>query len=444
MSYPPPNLSPRTDSSPAVPGSHAADHTAERNAINAIVAELGANPSLGYPTLQALLEAILTKIDLAQSPSDGSGSGSGDSGGSGGTGDSGNNVPGSGTNISLPAGTYPIDLSSISITPSSGGLAGRNFGKWFVGDLSAYGFYARTLVTEEEHDNHFWLTFINADATSTRQTFQLENILYGSPARAFVSIGGKLIQLVRSGRVWNATTHTFEDNGLLTSSDADTMSNYVARSDGYVWATFRAVWKLDSTGTISKVADVPSGYYTQHCVLSERGSWFMFRSDTLPDTNPQATKLALFSLSTNTFTDIANSVSSQVSVLFNGGDGDSPGAVVLQGGRLLGMTSTTNGVLRVLTTDMIETQTPTSLFSSGWTSQQTLPSPTGWLLAISKNGSQYQITAATDTDSFTLVAPTTEPIHNLHWRVDFEGLIVRWNQGTKLCEQSFSKLQELH
>jgi hypothetical protein len=225
------------------------------------------------------------------------------------------------------------------------------------------------------------------------------------------------------------------------------MSNYVSRSDGYVWATFRAVWKLDLAGNVTKIADVPTGYYTQHCVISERGSWFVFRSDTLPDSNSQAVKIATFSLSTNTFSMIGNAAVAGVFglfAMFNGGDGDNPGATVLSDGRLLGMTSTSSGTLQVLTQDFVTTQLPTSLFGSGWTAQQTLPSPTGWILAISKNGSQYQVTAATDTDSFTLVAPTTEPIYNLHWRIDFEGLLVRWNQGTKLYEQSFPKLQELH
>lgn len=448
MSYPPPNLSPRTDSSPAVPGAHAADHTAERNAINAIVAELGANPSLGYPTLQALLEAILTKIGLAQTPTEGGGSGSGGTGGSGGSGSGGSGGssgglgPSSDTSPYTPTGVFPIDLTSLTISPASGGVAGHNLGKWFTGNLTAYGFYSRTLVTEEERDSHYWLTFVNLDEPATRQSYQLESFFYGAPTQPLIGLSSKLTQLVRAGRLWNATTHAFEDTGLLGSNDADTQSNYVGRSEGYIWATYRAVWKLDASGTVTKVADVPNGYYTQQCVLSELGSWFVLRSDTLADSNAQAVKIASFDLDTKAFSVIANMPVAQAAsytAMFNGGDGSSPGAAVISGGRLLGMTSPSSGTLQVLTKDLVATQPQSTLFDAGWTAQQTLPSPAGWLLAISKNGSQYQITAAGEIDSFTFVAPTAEPIHNLHWHVGYEGLVARWNQGTKLCEQWFSK-----
>jgi hypothetical protein len=338
----------------------------------------------------------------------------------------------------------------LSLGLSSGDQNGHNAGKWFVGDLSSYGFYARTLVIEHVQNNLRQLKFINADNTNNWQSFAIQSF-YGASTSPFVSIGGKLTQLVRSGRVWNTVTETFEDNGLLTSSDADTLSNYVTLplGAGYVWATYRAVWKLDSTGNVSKVADVPAGYYTQSCVFDTSASWFVFKSETLADSNAQAVRIATFNLNTNTFTVIGSgSVSAVASLvaMFNGGDGSSPGAAVLGDGRLIGMISPANGTLQMMTQDFISTQTPVALFGVGWSSRQTLPSPTGWLLAISStaNGSQYQITAATDTDAFTLVAPTTEPIYNLHWRPDFEGLVVRWNQGTKLCEQSFSKLQELH
>jgi hypothetical protein len=445
MSYPPPNLSPRTDSSPAVPGSHAADHTAERNAINAIVAELGANPSLGYPTLQALLEAILTKIGLSSSPTGGGSGGSGGSGGGtgGGSGSGGGSILTSGTHPYEPTGTFPIDLTALSLVAVEGGQAGHNFGKWFTGNLSSYGFYARTLAVEEEHDNNRWITFVNLDAPTQRQTFDLGAQFYGSSARPIVGMAGKLTQLVRGGRVWNATSHTFEDTGNLGSDDADNNSNYVLRSDGYVWSTFRAVWKLDGTGTVSKVADVPTGYYAVSAVLDEVASWFLLFSDTLPGSSPQYCKIATFDLATNTFSVLA-SMTSQQSInyigMFNGGieDGSSPGASVLSDGRLLGRASGTNGSLQVVTQALITTPVTPKLCEDGWTVQQTIPSTGDWILAISKNGTQYQITAAAATDSFVFVAPTAEPIHNLHWHVGFEGLVARWNQGTKLCEQWFS------
>lgn len=58
MSYPPSSLSSRTDSSAAVPSSHAADHTAERDAINDIVTELGATPKGAYTDLSDRLTAM--------------------------------------------------------------------------------------------------------------------------------------------------------------------------------------------------------------------------------------------------------------------------------------------------------------------------------------------------------------------------------------------------
>jgi hypothetical protein len=444
MSYPPPNLSPRTDSSPAVPGSHAADHTAERNAINAIVSELGANPSLGYPTLQALLEAILTEIGLSSTPggggSGGGTSGGGGSGGSGGTG--GGSIPDSDTSPYEPTGTFPIDLTALSLSAVEGGQTGHNFGQWFTGNLSSYGFYARTLVVEEQHTNKNWLTFVNLDAPATRQTFELGAQLYGSATRPVVGLAGKLTQLVRGGRVWNASSHTFEDTGNLASDDADNTSNYVRRSDGYEWSTLRAVWKLDGTGTVSKVADVPTGYYAGIAVLDESSSWFLLFSDTLPGSSPQYCKIATFNLATNTFSVLA-SMNGQQAIgyvsMFNGGDGSTPGASVLSDGRLLGRASGFDGSLQVVTQALITTQATTKLCEDGWVLQQTLPSTGDWILAISKNGSQYQITAAAATDSFVFVAPTSEPIHNLHWHVGFEGLVARWNQGTKLCEQWFER-----
>jgi hypothetical protein len=255
-------------------------------------------------------------------------------------------------------------------------------------------------------------------------------------------LAGKLTQLVRGGRVWNATSHTFEDTGNLASDDADNNSNYLRRSDGYVWSTFRAVWKLDGSGTVSKVADVPTGYYAQSAVIDESSSWFLLTSDTLPGSSPQYFKIAVFNLATNTFSVLA-SMNSQQSisyvVMFNGGDGSTPAASVLSDGRLLGRASGLDGSLQVLTQALITTPSTSKLCEDGWTLQQTLASPGDWILAISKNGSQYQITAATDTDSFVFVAPTSEPIHNLHWHVGFEGLVARWNQGTKLCEQWFER-----
>jgi hypothetical protein len=60
--YPPVPLEARTDASPATPGMHAADHTNEREAINAIVAVLGDNPQ-GYDvTLQARIERAEDKL----------------------------------------------------------------------------------------------------------------------------------------------------------------------------------------------------------------------------------------------------------------------------------------------------------------------------------------------------------------------------------------------
>lgn len=60
--YPPEPLEVRTDASPATPGMHAADHTAERAAINRIVDVLGNNPNGFDVTLQARLERAEDKI----------------------------------------------------------------------------------------------------------------------------------------------------------------------------------------------------------------------------------------------------------------------------------------------------------------------------------------------------------------------------------------------
>ena len=60
--YPPAPLEPRTDASPATPGMHAADHTDEREAINAIVSVLGANPNGIDATLQERIERAESRL----------------------------------------------------------------------------------------------------------------------------------------------------------------------------------------------------------------------------------------------------------------------------------------------------------------------------------------------------------------------------------------------
>lgn len=56
------NLAARTDSSTATPNAHATDHTDERNAINAIQAELGLDPSGASATVKARLDALDTTV----------------------------------------------------------------------------------------------------------------------------------------------------------------------------------------------------------------------------------------------------------------------------------------------------------------------------------------------------------------------------------------------
>lgn len=56
------NLTARTDESPATPNAHAQDHTDERNAINAIEAELGLDPSGASATVKARLDAMDTTV----------------------------------------------------------------------------------------------------------------------------------------------------------------------------------------------------------------------------------------------------------------------------------------------------------------------------------------------------------------------------------------------
>ena len=60
--YPPMSLDPRTDMSPATPGAHAADHTDERDAVNAIVSVLGVRPQADFTTLSERLAAIDLRI----------------------------------------------------------------------------------------------------------------------------------------------------------------------------------------------------------------------------------------------------------------------------------------------------------------------------------------------------------------------------------------------
>lgn len=56
------NLPARTDASPATPDAHAADHTDERDAINAIQAELGLDPAGASATVKARLDALDTTV----------------------------------------------------------------------------------------------------------------------------------------------------------------------------------------------------------------------------------------------------------------------------------------------------------------------------------------------------------------------------------------------
>lgn len=56
------NLTARTDSSTATPNAHADDHTDERNAMNAIQAELGLDPAGASATVKARLDALDTTV----------------------------------------------------------------------------------------------------------------------------------------------------------------------------------------------------------------------------------------------------------------------------------------------------------------------------------------------------------------------------------------------
>lgn len=127
MTYPPSSLGARTDASLAVPGQHAADHTAEREAINTIVAELGQNPQGAHPTVQDRIAAIEARLSTWD----------------GGTG----HVP----TVSDSPG-YPYDFSSLS------GLSGTDeIQGWTVMDLTGRGLWSRSLVLQQvERSTSVW------------------------------------------------------------------------------------------------------------------------------------------------------------------------------------------------------------------------------------------------------------------------------------------------
>jgi hypothetical protein len=124
----------------AVPGQHAADHTNEREAINAIVAELGVAPQGAYATVQARITAIETRLTTWD----------------GGTG----HVP----TVSDSAG-YPFDFSSLPGLSAADEIQG-----WTVMDLTARGLWERSLVLQKvESDVELWVSAYAYNLDDTRQ-----------------------------------------------------------------------------------------------------------------------------------------------------------------------------------------------------------------------------------------------------------------------------------
>jgi hypothetical protein len=127
MTYPPSPLGARTDASLAVPGQHAADHTNEREAINAIVAELGAAPQGSYATVQARIGAIEARLSTwGTDPGD---------------------VP-----DVTPAGGYPIRYDGVfpGITPYADDTPRRQFSTFARMNLGYHGLYVKSLIITDK------------------------------------------------------------------------------------------------------------------------------------------------------------------------------------------------------------------------------------------------------------------------------------------------------
>jgi hypothetical protein len=449
MTYPPANLSPRSDASPAVPSSHAADHTAERNAINAIVAALGANPMGTHATVEARLAAI--EAALSSLGYTGGSSGSGGNSGGGGSGGGTTAPTKTQTKTSTASVTYPVDVAPLAPNYFGSGN-GEYLGRWFVVSLADAGLYANTLVVRTVVGGADKMLAINLDNTAETKVFDGQNMSFG-PGDQYIESAGKIFNITGGGWSWDPSQ---QGSGWtrLNNQDDTVAGNYLRRTTSWVWMNNRAVLSLDDkTGAVSELATLPlaglnSGdYYCHSYSLSENGCWVVMQKLDAASGDANFYKLYRYDVAANTFELRASTNASSLPLPFAAAGSYGIGTV-LADGRILGAGG--DGTLRS-SNNVLVSATHGQLWDPATeiVAESILQSPmNGWLVAVvrtTQNGSTtWSVRAATDTKVVTLVPPTASRIRNLHWNPELEGLVLRWTEGTTLRRSAFAVLEESH
>lgn len=176
MTYPPSPLGARSDASLAVPGQHAADHTKEREAINAIVAELGTAPQGAYATVQARIGAIEARLSTwGTDPGD---------------------VP-----DVTPAGGYPIRYDGVfpGITPYEHNSPRRQFRTFTRMNLGFHGLYDKSLIIYDAKT--LTLRIYNEDNINQYTSIPLptDAAAAGNPSAWGIAVNGDLTMICWGG-----------------------------------------------------------------------------------------------------------------------------------------------------------------------------------------------------------------------------------------------------